>query len=365
MNLPELITMESLKTPLIPGAYFPAYRRIPERSDVLSELSKFGRAGKGDLRLIDTSRGADDIRLHYIIDKRWVLRLCSAPGMTEQRLTELNRLIERYIRFGLRCPRFLADQNGRFFHEWNGFTCYLQEYIDLPTADELQLDPREENSVWREVLDSVAGFAEEYRNVDLSQTRGMYSLFDLSPYDIPVGKDEKQQNFDRLCETLRDMGESSLAKRLTARHRQVRARLRSVYQTLPCCVFQADENLSNVLVDDNRRLAGLIDFNMAGTEVIVNQFANLGGGFMEEVSEPVGAGVRMAYAMDSYREYQKRMFQIYHASEQEKQAIQWYSWIALTAGWPQVCFFLEGLKSDALRSEILELLALLADDSRG
>ena len=50
-------------------------------------------------------------------------------------------------------------------------------------------------------------------------------------------------------------------------------------------------------------------------------------------------------------------------SEQEKQAIRWYSWIALAAGWPQVCFFLEGLKSESLRNEILELLALLADYS--
>lgn len=355
--------MESQKTSLMPGRCFPADMRIPEQSDILSELSKFGYTGREDIRLIDTSHSADDIRLNYIIDKRWVLRLCNAPDMTEQRLTELNRLIERYINFGLRCPRFLPDRERRFFHEWNGFTGYLQEYIDLPTADELQLEPQEEERLWREVLDSVAGFAEAYRNVDLSKTMGMYSLFDLAPFDIPIGKDEKQQNFDNLCETLQKMGETALAERLTARHRLIRDKIRSVYQTLPRCVFQADENLSNVLVDENKHLAGLIDFNMAGTEVVVNQFANLGGGFREEVLEPIGAEARMAYAMESYRKYQERMFQIYHASEQEKQAIRWYSWIALAAGWPQVCFFLYGLKDESLRSEILELLALLADYS--
>ncbi len=355
--------MEAQRTSLIPGAYFPANMRNPEQNDVLSELSKYGCIGKDNIHLIDTSRSADDIRLNYIIDKKWVLRLCNAPDMTEQRLAELNRLIDRYIAFGLRCPRFLPDQSGRFFHEWNGLVCCLQEYIDLPTAEELKLEPQEEERIWQEVLDSVAGFAEAYRNVDLSQTMGMYSLFDLAPYDIPAGKDEKQQNLDKLCEALQKIGESSLAERLTDRHRQIRDRLRSVYHTLPRCVFQADENLSNILVDERRHLAGLIDFNMAGTEVIVNQFANLCGGFREEVLEPIGAGTRMAYAMDSYRKYQERMFQIYRASEQEKQAIRWYSWIALTAGWPQLCFFLYGLKNEPLRSEILELLALLADHS--
>ena len=278
-----------------------------------------------EIRLIDTSHGADDIRLNYIIDKKWVLRFCNAPDMTEQRLTELNRLIDRYIAFGLKCPRFLTDSDGRFFHKWNGLDCYLQEYVDLPTAYELKPDPEEQERIWQEVLDSVAAFAEANRNVDLSRTMGMYSLFDLAPYDIPVGIDEKQQNFNNLCAALREIGETALEEKLQAKHAEVREKLRAVYKDLPRCVFQADENLSNVLVDENRHMAGLIDFNLAGTEVIVNQFANLGGGFKEEVEEPIGAEARMQYAADSYRKYQGRMLEIYHATDLEKQAMQWYS----------------------------------------
>ena len=355
--------MDSNSTELIPGKHFPADMKAPERTDILSELSEYGYTGRGDIRLIDTSHGSDDIRLNYVIDKKWVLRFCNAPEMTETRLAELNRLIERYIQFGLKCPRFLPDRNGRFFHEWNGLTCYLQEYIDLPTAYEAKLTPQEEDSVWQEVLDSVAAFAEMFRNVDLSGTMGMYSLFDLAPYDIPVGKDEKQQNFDSLCETLLEIGETALVERLQAKHTIIREKIRSVYKDLPRCVFQADENLSNVLIDENHHLAGLIDFNMAGTEVIVNQFANLGGGFKEDITEPIGADARMQYAKDCYRKYQERMIRIYHATEPEKQAMIWYSWIALVAGWPQVCFFIDGLKKETLKSEILELLGLLADDS--
>lgn len=356
-------TMDSNRTELIPGKHFPANMKAPERIEIFAELSKYGYSGYGDICLIDTSHSSDDIRLNYIIDKKWVLRFCNAPEMTETRLTELNRLIERYIQFGLQCPRFLTDQNGRFFHDWNGLICYLQEYINLPTAYEVKLEPQEEDDVWQEILDSVAAFAEMFKNVDLSSTMGMYSLFDLAPYDIPVGKDEKQQNFENLCKALLEIGEIALAERLQAKHTMIREKIRSVYKDLPRCVFQADENLSNVLVDENHHLAGLIDFNMAGTEVIVNQFANLGGGFKESITEPIGANARMRYAIDCYHKYQERMIRIYHATELEKQAMKWYSWIALVAGWPQVCFFIDGLKTEMLKNEILELLALLADYS--
>ena len=92
--------MDSNSTELIPGKHFPANMKVPERIEILSELSKYGYTGLGKICLIDTSHSSDDIRLNYVIDKKWVLRFCNAPEMTETRLTELNRLIERYIQFG-------------------------------------------------------------------------------------------------------------------------------------------------------------------------------------------------------------------------------------------------------------------------
>ena len=137
--------------------------------------------------------------------------------------------------------------------------------------------------------------------------------------------------------------------------------MKAVYRELPRCVFQGDENFSNVLVDAEHHLAGLIDFNLAGTEVVVNQFANLGGGFDEEITEPIGAKTRLRHALADYAKTRERLLSRYNATEEEKIALEWYTWIALTAGWPQVCFFLEGIKNEALRSEILELISLLAE----
>lgn len=361
----ERTDKEHLPEDLTPGAYFPADLMPPGREELLAMLKAYGFEAMGEkIKLMDTSHDAADIRLNYLIDHRFVLRISNGPDLTERRLAELNRLIGRYRDFGLRAPAFLPDGTGRFLHSFGPLSVYLAEYVDLPLVyGLLQENPGQidGDALWQEVLDSVAGFAERYKNVDLSETRGMYSLFELSPFDREVGIDEKQQNFNTLMECLQELGEAELAARLLARHEAVRSRLRALYRNLPQCVFQADENFSNVLVGPDGHMAGFIDFNLAGTEVIVNQFANLGGGFQEEVKEPIGAAKRLEMTLQDYQKYQDRMLSLYQATEEEKEALGLYTWIALVAGWPQLCFFRAGLKNEALKEEILQLLWLLAD----
>ena len=79
---------------------FPKEMKAPERADVLLELSRFGIGGADTIELIDTTHDALDVRLNYIVDKKWVLRFCNAPDMTEKRMKELNRLIGRYRAMG-------------------------------------------------------------------------------------------------------------------------------------------------------------------------------------------------------------------------------------------------------------------------
>ena len=256
---------------LTPGESFPAGIAVPSRAELLRELASFGVDSAGAIRLVDSTRGAEDIRLNYIIGKQWVLRYCNQGNMTERRMAALNRLIGRYRAAGILCPAFCPDAAGNYLHSHGPLQCYLSEYIDLRLADEAEgIDI---DRLLFQVQASVASFAEANRDVDLSETMGMYSLFDLSPFDIPVGYDEKQDNFHQLIELLRRERKDELAARLEARHDLIRQKLRAVYRSLPRCVFQADENFSNVLIDESGNFAGFIDFNLAGTEVIVNQLA--------------------------------------------------------------------------------------------
>lgn len=343
-----------------PGERFPKDMEVPGRDAILAELARFGIENANAIRLIDSTHDANDIRLNYVIDNRWVLRFCNAPDMTEQRMGDLSRLIERYRAMGLRCPAFIADKHGQYLHPSKELVCYLSEYVDLPLADDVKLD--NEERLTREIAESVARFAETYRDVDLSETMGMYSLFDLSPFDLANGFDEKQDNFNQLTELLRGTGQAALAHRLEERHADIRRRLRAVYRALPRCVFQGDENFSNILIDDGQHFAGLIDFNMAGTEVIVNQLANLAGfDYDEAQTEPVGASVRLEYALMFFQARIGSMLQIYHATDMERQALRWYAWIVMVAQWPNFCYFRHAIKNGVLKEEICELLSLIAD----
>lgn len=345
---------------LEPGERFPKDMQAPALSDILTELSKFGIDGAAAIELIDSTHDAADVRLNYIIDKKWVLRFCNAPGMKEKRMGELHRLIDRYRAMGFQCPAFIADANGQYIHPWKQLLCYLSEFIDLPLADSVEL--RDEEALVFQVAEAVARFAERYRDVDLSETMGMYSLFDLSPFDIPSGMDEKQDNFNQLIALLRDCGEDDLAQRLEARHADIRGKLKAVYRELPRCVFQADENFSNVLLDDAQQFAGFIDFNMAGTEVIINQLVNLVGfDYDEKCTEPEGAETRLDFALRHFHSHITPLLRIYHATALEQQAMIWYAWIVMVAQWPNLCFFRHALTEGTLKKEVCELLSLIAD----
>lgn len=344
-----------------PNENYPKAVPVPQREDILSLLACYGVNDATEIKLIDSTHDESDIRLNYIIDKKWVMRFCNPSSMSEIRIGELNRLISRYIDFGLACPRFIADGAGKYLHPWENLVCYLSEYVDLPLASELKLKPEAGDALFCEVRSSVAAFANKYKNADLSENFGMYSLFDLSPFDIPEGIDEKQQNFNKLIELLQSENENALADKLIKRHEAVRNELKAVYKALPRCLFQGDENFSNLLVDENGHFAGFIDFNLAGTEVIVNQLANLASPDYEaSEKDTIGAQTRLDHAVKGFHESMAQMLAYYEASEAEKRAAALYAWIASVCQWPIFCYFRWAMKGE-LRGEILELIDLIAE----
>ena len=349
-----------MKNDLTPKSEFLKGCKTPELDDVKALSSDFGVVKFDDVNLIDTSHDLNDVRLNYIIDKKLVLRVCNAPDMSENRIDELNRLIERYRESGLKCPKFLKNQNGNYFEKWEAYFVYVSEYIDLPIAVDAKLE--NEDALEIEIEQFIARFAKKYKNCDLIDTMSMYSLFDLSPFDKQNGVDEKQDNFNHLTKYLVEIGEDKLADKLTKRNEIIRAELKKVYKSLPHCVFQADENFSNVLVDENGHFAGLIDFNLAGTDVIVNHFANLSGFKYSSVEWGKQTPEEVfEESLKSYRQHIAIMLKEYDATQEELDAMKKYAWIVAVSGWPYHCFFLDSLKNPNLKAKTLELLDLLAD----
>lgn len=333
----------------------------PTWEELLSLLSFYGVAGMERVELIDTSHDEKDIRWNYIIDRKHVLRLTNAPGMIEDRLHDMNRLIARYADFGLRCPAFLPGTDGQFFHGWGALTAYLAEYADMPLADEVELSEAEKDALRREVVLSIAGFMERYKGVDIIPTMGMYSLFDLCPYDIPEGIDEKQWNMNNLCAALRKAGEDGLAQELIAKNEAVRARLLSVYKSLPRCVTQGDEGFGNVLLDGENHLAGLIDFNLSGTDVCVNLLANNADFNLDVMHEkPIEPSETLEKALMSYRKNAAMLLEVYHATPAERAALADYAWIVLASQYPYASAFAKRLETEEARPSTVALLQQIA-----
>lgn len=321
----------------------------------------FGVGDYDHAACIDSSHGEGDIRCNYIIDRRYVLRVNSAHVMTEVRLAELNALVARYRDFGLEAPLFLKTADDRFTVEREGMLCYLSEYLDRPLADEVKHRCREQLIEERVVL--VARFAQRFKNVDLVDTLSMYSLFDLSPYDQLSGVEEKQENLEQLTAELTAAGEVELADRLTRCNEDIRRQLRAVHWMLPRCVFQGDENFSNLCVDGHDHIVGLFDFNMSGTEVIANYLANIAfqGNFFftDGIMEARTAEEIFRMILDAYHRNTALIRQHYDFTAQELTAYRLYSGIVLLSGYCNVQAYCVYLKEEATRDKVTELLRLI------
>lgn len=321
-------------------------------------LEKFHVKSFHDYEMIDSSHGANDIRHNYIIDRAYVLRVNSASVMTERRIRELNPLIRRYNDFGLKAPYFICDEKGNYLVPYRDCYCYLSEYLDYRLAEEGKESSLQELIEERLVL--ISKFAEQYKDYALVETMSMYSLFDLAPYDISNGIDEKQDNFNILIQDLKEIGEEKLAERLIQNYKKVRNKLLAFYKKLPRCVFQGDENFSNLCIDDENHIIGLFDFNMSGTEVIANYLANIAfqGKFVytDDFMADYTAEEIFSKLITSYRESTEIMKKYYHFSQAEKEAYLLYSQIVMISGYVNQSAFSVYLKNGEYRSKTIELL---------
>lgn len=342
--------------------------QIPKDSSqydhILNLLQQFDIHCVDTMEFVDSSHGEDDIRHNYIIDKKYVLRINSAKVMTEERLIELNALIKRYHSFGMKAPLFLKAVTDRFVLEQDGKYCYLSEYLDYPLADDVKHRCRED--LIRQRVIFTAKFAEAFKNVDLIETVSMYSIFDLAPYDKLSGLniDEKQENLEQLVKDLKKAGFEALAKKLDATNEKIRNQLKPIYKDLPRCVFQGDENFSNLCVDERDQIIGLFDFNMSGTEVNANYLANNGFGnfyYEEEIVDRHTPEEILQMLLDAYHRGTELICQHYSFTEQEFFAYRLYSKIAMFSAYWNTSAFAEFLQQEKYKDKIAAIIELILD----
>ncbi len=323
-----------------------------DTSDILRLLKPYGIASYEKCREIDTSLG-DDFRLNLIIDRKYVLRI-NNDVITEERLASIDRLCGRYRAIGVQTPRLYQNTDGRYLTPWENHVCYLSEYIDCPTGDTLG-GAFERSPARDEVLCSIGRLCAKYSDLDLSPVNSMWSLIDLAPLDTDV--DEKQENLDTLVNALREAEDPGLAEQVERFNQEKRAKIKAVYKRLPRCVIQGDLNRSNILVKDGH-FFGLIDFNMAGTEVNVNHFCCETNGYLDETDFME----KQAEALyEQWTAAQKRGLDLilseYTMNELERSALADYRAIGRISQYPNVMAYLRFLEQDHKKAvRLIELV---------
>lgn len=303
--------------------------------------------------VIDSSKR--DYRLNIILDNKYIVRINEKNVVSEERLSDIERLIERYNEIGVYVPHYIKNKNNKYSVINLDKICYVGEYANLSLASELKLD---EVSLTKEAIYHLGILASRFTNVDLIETKSMWSIIDLAPLD--EGIDEKQENVNSLIDKLKSIGEGDLANRVSSFNNKNRDKIKTVFSLLPRCVYQGDLNDTNILIKDNH-FYGLIDFNMSGTEVNINSFlAETNKNLDEDDLEKYSASELYDVMLNYQNELLELIFENYHLNKEEKEVFENYRNIILISQFPNVCTYIYGI-DNGYKEKVLELIKIIID----
>lgn len=329
---------------------------MPEITEIQSILSHFGISAQKVTQCIDSSHGDEDRRLNYILDDKYVLKVNSLVSMWEARLQEIRRLIARYRSIGVYCPALIPTLDGALSYalqkDGKTYTCFVEEYAIYPILGDMEHDRKE-------VIEHLGILAAAYSGVDLSETKSMWSIIDLAPLDVDI--DEKQENANALIKTLQKNGLDALAKKTDAYNAALREHILPVFKKLPRCVYQGDLNGSNELHKDGH-FAGLIDFNMSGTDVNINVFLNETNWFPEEEDFEAFSVSELLSKQDIEQNAALSVIlRHYTLNEDETYALPYYRGIVNLFQYPNVCLMVKWLNSDSHRDKCAQFIEALIE----
>ena len=232
-----------------------------------------------NVKVLDLCRGDDDYRKVYIVEeenRKIVVKHVSNTFSDFTRIQGWLALTDEYRRIGLYCPCTVPNLHGNILHQntENGRTyiTYAEEYSKYEIAEnvrqELRKDEYGEDIFAPDILRALGKIASAH--LDILTWPSAYCL--LEPFCAPDTTDEATECAVAFVNYIKENLPAHLprAEELLDLFYQSHTELRAVYAQLPTSCFQADLNDSNVLLDENNRFVGLIDFNLCGREPVLN-----------------------------------------------------------------------------------------------
>lgn len=244
----------------------------------------------------NSSREDNDIRYTYIVHfentaEPIVIKVAKNSFTTDERIAKWKDLCKIYLEAGIYCPQVIkCKKNNEYsfgFIDNNGieYTVYAEEFKKYKTVDEYvdeQLSAAENKEAKRSELDNYFhSFAFEekvYETIGIMASKHIeavpwytaYCLYDkFCSTDL---YDDNYESADLFYRTLKKkLGtENDLLESIWKNYNKMKAEFEEEYRKLPQSVFQGDLNSTNLLIDDDLKFVGLIDFNLSGTDTILN-----------------------------------------------------------------------------------------------
>jgi hypothetical protein len=306
---------------------------------------------------INTTKSDADQRYNYIINSMYVLKITNSRVVNEKYIADMHRLIKKYNEAEIYCPKICKTIKNQFtdFLYKNGekFVFYLEKKSKYKTRKESGFV---DYIFKKQMLNHLGTFASRYQDVDLLDTWSMWSVVELSPYDILI--DEKQDNFNELISCLKVIDQNILANRLDELNRDSRNKIKEYMKRLPRCVFQGDLNDSNILVDKQGKFQGLIDFNMFGTEININCFLNESMYYITQDDFEKLTGLEILNKVIRVQEdLLAAITSQYYLNQDEREAKYYYNNIIYTSFWPNVVLMIQLINENRYVDKIIEFLS--------
>lgn len=232
-----------------------------------------------EMKTLDLCRGDSDFRKVYIVDdgkQKIVVKHMSNTFTDRDRIEGWIRLMTVYRSLGIYCPSAVPTLRGELIYSYRennrDYYIYAEEYAKYDTAEHIGKNKWEDDHgipfYMADVMRALGKIANA--RLDVIDWHSAYCL--LEPHSPPDTVDEGTEcalNFsDYIKENLPEFYKR--AQKLLALFYQNGEELKKVYSQLPISCFQGDLGASNVLLNEDLRFAGVIDFNLCGREPILN-----------------------------------------------------------------------------------------------
>lgn len=232
-----------------------------------------------NINILDRCRGEDDFRKVYLTDdgsRKLAIKHTSNSFTNEKYINGWFRLAKAYNELGIYCPSPINNKNGELIHHYQennrSYYVYAEELAKYPTAESIgeeKFTAADGQPIFlKNMMRSLGRVANA--KLDVISFHSAYCL--LEPYAPPDITDETTECALRFVNYLRKEIPifHSEADELWNLFVHAQNELKKNYSSLPTSCFQADLNLSNILLNDENDFAGLIDFNLCGREPSLN-----------------------------------------------------------------------------------------------